>query len=175
MARAPARAAPANPYKGLRAFQEADAADFFGREALTDRLLARLAETSALARFLAVVGPCGSGKSSVVRAGLLPALRRGGAARLRRAGWSSRWSPARTRWKSWRPPCCASRANPPGSLLDQLRADERGLLRAVKRVLPDGCNAVELLLVIDQFEEVFTLVADEAARVHFLESLLRAP
>ena len=63
----------ANPYKGLRAFEEADAADFFGREALTERLVERLRET----RFLAVVGPSGSGKSSVVRAGLVPALRRG--------------------------------------------------------------------------------------------------
>src|SRR5262249_27360332 len=62
-----------NPFKGLRAFEEADAADFFGREALTEHLVGRLAET----RFLAVVGPSGSGKSSVVRAGLIPALRRG--------------------------------------------------------------------------------------------------
>jgi serine/threonine protein kinase/DNA-binding XRE family transcriptional regulator len=68
----------ANPYKGLRAFAEADAADFFGRAVLTQRLLERLAEEHALARFLAVVGPSGSGKSSVVRAGLLPAVRRGG-------------------------------------------------------------------------------------------------
>ena len=50
-----------NPYKGLRAFGEDDAADFFGREALTEHLVERLART----RFLAVVGPSGSGKSSV--------------------------------------------------------------------------------------------------------------
>jgi serine/threonine protein kinase len=63
-----------NPYKGLRAFQEADAQDSFGREALVDRLLALLNEDDDTARFLAVVGPSGSGKSSVVRAGLIPAL-----------------------------------------------------------------------------------------------------
>jgi transcriptional regulator with XRE-family HTH domain len=67
---------PVNPYKGLRAFQEEDAPDFFGREALTARLGARLAETGPLTRFLVVVGPSGSGKSSVVRAGLIPALQR---------------------------------------------------------------------------------------------------
>ena len=67
-----------NPYKGLRAFQEADAADFFGREVLTQLLLERMQEQVPLRRFLAVVGPSGSGKSSVVRAGLVPALRRGG-------------------------------------------------------------------------------------------------
>jgi hypothetical protein len=66
-----------NPYKGLRAFLEADAGDFFGREALTNRLLRRLCEEGQTTRFLAVVGPSGSGKSSVVHAGLVPALRRG--------------------------------------------------------------------------------------------------
>jgi class 3 adenylate cyclase len=66
-------AAERNPYKGLRAFEEADAPDFFGREALTEHLVERIQTT----RFLAVVGPSGSGKSSVVRAGLVPALRRG--------------------------------------------------------------------------------------------------
>ena len=63
----------ANPYKGLRAFEEADADDFFGRDELLEQLVKRLGTT----RFLAVVGPSGSGKSSVVRAGLLPAIRRG--------------------------------------------------------------------------------------------------
>src|SRR5262249_17931162 len=66
-----------NPYKGLRAFGSADAADFFGRDVLVEKLLESLADHSEQARFLAVVGPSGSGKSSVVRAGLLPALRRG--------------------------------------------------------------------------------------------------
>ena len=66
-----------NPYKGLRAFQQADADDFFGRESLVAQLLNRLKDTGSSSRFLAVVGPSGSGKSSVVRAGLLPALRRG--------------------------------------------------------------------------------------------------
>ena len=66
-----------NPYKGLRAFKEADADDFFGREELTGQLLARLAEPGKGNRFLAVVGPSGSGKSSVVKAGLIPALRAG--------------------------------------------------------------------------------------------------
>ena len=49
----------ANPYKGVRAFQEADVADFFGRTGLVQRLLDRLAEASPFARFLAVVGPSG--------------------------------------------------------------------------------------------------------------------
>ena len=63
-----------NPYKGLRAFTETDANDFFGR----DDLVAELVDHVSCNRFTAVVGPSGSGKSSLVRAGLLPEIRGGG-------------------------------------------------------------------------------------------------
>ena len=66
-----------NPYKGLRAFDEADAADFFGRDDLVDEILARLAGDDLRGRLVLVVGGSGTGKSSVVRAGLLPRVRRG--------------------------------------------------------------------------------------------------
>ncbi len=62
-----------NPYPGLVAFQEGDADRFFGRERVVAQALARLAERP----LLAVIGPSGAGKSSFVRAGLLPALKRG--------------------------------------------------------------------------------------------------
>ncbi|MCK4898188.1 MAG: protein kinase, partial [Anaerolineales bacterium] len=69
---------PTNPYKGLRSFEPADNRDFFGREAVIERLLDRLAATTTHSegkgRFLAIVGPSGSGKSSLVKAGLIPAL-----------------------------------------------------------------------------------------------------
>ncbi|MCG8353457.1 MAG: hypothetical protein MI924_37300 [Chloroflexales bacterium] len=68
---------PTNPYKGLAPFDEADAASFFGRAMLVERMLERLAVGGDTARLLAVVGPSGSGKSSIVRAGLIPALRQG--------------------------------------------------------------------------------------------------
>ena len=60
-----------NPYRGLAAFRETDADVFFGREALTEQLVGAIARRRAVA----VVGPSGSGKSSVVRAGVLPRLR----------------------------------------------------------------------------------------------------
>ena len=72
-----------NPYKGLQAFQEQDAANFYGRKALVEQLLSRFSDkplpelNQGEHRFLAVVGPSGSGKSSVVKAGLIPALRQG--------------------------------------------------------------------------------------------------
>lgn len=59
-----------NPFPGLRPFEQNETHLFFGREAQTDELLKRLREH----RFLAVVGTSGSGKSSLVKAGLLPAL-----------------------------------------------------------------------------------------------------
>jgi class 3 adenylate cyclase/WD40 repeat protein len=166
------RPAARNPYKGLRAFQEADAGDFFGREALAQRLLERLGEQVPLRRFMVVVGPSGSGKSSVVRAGLLPLLKRGA------LPGSERWVvvdiiPGARPLEELEAALLRICANPPASLLEQLLADERGLLRAAKRALPED-EAVELLLLIDQFEEVFTLIPDEPARVHFLESLSAA-
>jgi TIR domain/Trypsin-like peptidase domain len=75
---------PRNPYKGLRAFTDDDSQDFFGRDELINALAVALEEAlvseekkQPCARLLAVVGPSGSGKSSVVMAGLLPHLRAG--------------------------------------------------------------------------------------------------
>ena len=68
------------PYKGLLYFDEADADLFFGREALTEHLAKHVMALAmdASSRFLAVVGASGSGKSSLVRAGLAVALKRAG-------------------------------------------------------------------------------------------------
>ncbi|HLY29200.1 MAG TPA: protein kinase [Aggregatilineales bacterium] len=161
-----------NPYKGLRAFQETDAADFFGRAALTEQLLGHLTESGDGAHFLAVVGPSGSGKSSVVKAGLLPALRRGA------LPTSARWFitdmlPGTHPLEELEVALLRIAVNPLPGLIEQLKEDRRGLIRAAKRVLPPDQD-VELLLVIDQFEELFTLVADESLRTHFIDNLLSA-
>ena len=66
-----------NPYKGLRAFDEADAGDFFGRSDIIAHILSRLATDGLRGRLVLVVGGSGTGKSSTVRAGLLPLVRRG--------------------------------------------------------------------------------------------------
>ena len=71
------RLPPDNPYKGLHAFETADQRDFFGRERLIEKLIKRLDETGEMARFLAIIGPSGSGKSSIAKAGLIPALWQG--------------------------------------------------------------------------------------------------
>jgi WD40 repeat protein/type II secretory pathway predicted ATPase ExeA len=161
-----------NPYKGLRAFQEADSADFFGREALTHRLLARLGERNDLARFLAVVGPSGSGKSSVVRAGVVPALRRGTLTGSRH-WFIVEMIPGAQPLAELASALLKVAVSQPRNLLEQLQQDQRGLLHATQRLLPGGAET-ELVLVIDQFEEIFTLVEEEATRAHFLTSLLTA-
>ena len=161
-----------NPFKGLRAFGEADSDNFFGRESLIQQLLARLGEGGDLNRFLAVIGPSGSGKSSVVRAGLVPALRRGG------LPGSENWFivdllPGKHPFEELETALLRVAVNPPESLLSQLKDGKRGLLRAAHRILPAD-PSVELVLVIDQFEEIFTLVEDEEERALLLESLATA-
>jgi len=153
-------------------FEEADSEDFFGRETLVQDLLGRMAEENDLSRFLAVIGPSGSGKSSAVKAGLIPSLRRGG------LPGSEHWfivefTPGSHPFEELETALLRVAVNPPESLLGQLRQDERGLLRAIGRILPPD-KLVDLVLVIDQFEELFTLLDDEDTRAAFLESLLTA-
>jgi basic membrane lipoprotein Med (substrate-binding protein (PBP1-ABC) superfamily)/DNA-binding SARP family transcriptional activator len=159
---APAR----NPYKGLRPYGENDAEDFFGREALVEELLDRLARGASV---VAAVGPSGSGKSSVVAAGLIPALRAG------KLPGSQGWVIARMR-PGLHPfeelAAALVQASPsPEEGLDGHPDEEGGaILETARRVLPpDG----RLILVIDQFEELFT-VAEEPSRDRFLSALATA-
>jgi DNA-binding SARP family transcriptional activator len=160
-----------NPYKGLRPFGEADAPDFFGRERLTAHLVERLGEVARADGLLAVVGPSGSGKSSVVRAGLIPALRSG--ALPGSEGWVIATLSPGTR--------------PFDELAAALRAAARAAARAIEtpsaaelaahpdvlgemtpRLLgPDG----RLVIVVDQLEEMDTL--PDATRDAFVDVLTR--
>ena len=149
---------PANPYPGLRAFEASESDLFFGRERETDELRKRLRTT----RLLAVVGGSGSGKSSLVRSGLIPSLHGG-----LMAGAGSSWRVAITR----------PGEDPVGNLaaaLDQptvlggadahadtrrtileanLRDSSLGLAEAIRHArLPAGDN---VLVLVDQFEELF--------------------
>lgn len=158
-----------NPYKGLMAFQEYDSHDFFGRESLVDTIISRLSQRDESNRFLAVVGPSGSGKSSVVKAGLLPQLRTGG------IQGSSNWFivemyPGSNPFFELEAALLRVAVNPPQQLIEQLMS-ANGLQRAIKRVLPVD-ESVELVLIIDQFEELFTLVRDDILRLHFIDCLL---
>ena len=157
-----------NPYKGLRAFQEADAADFFGREALTKLLLARMDTEGDFQRFLAVVGPSGSGKSSVVRAGLLPALRDGA------IPGSEEWFivemvPGAHPFEELGRKLEQVSASRRSGLAEELRREPAGLLQSARLCLP--ADNATLLIVIDQFEELFTLAQNPDDTALFLQRL----
>jgi WD40 repeat protein/serine/threonine protein kinase len=162
---------PENPYKGLKAFQESDAGDFFGRTALIDRLIDRLVETEGRFRFLAVVGPSGSGKSSVVRAGLIPEVR-SGILQGSQDWFMVQMTPGASPITELANALTRIAVQSANDIERELRLSEEGLLRAVTAVLP--VEDTELLLLIDQFEEVFTLAQDEVERTHFLNLILKA-
>jgi hypothetical protein len=151
------------PYRGLEVFGEEDARFYFGREAYVQRLLEKLKQ----ARFVAVVGPSGSGKSSLVRAGLLPRLRAGG----------GRW-----RILVVRPggdPLAALAGGllglvpgvAPRRTADELAADERALHVTTAAALADDPAGIRVLVLVDQCEELFTLCRDDEARAAFLHNL----
>jgi tetratricopeptide (TPR) repeat protein len=166
------------PFQGLQYFDEKDADRFFGREMLVAKIVARMAGT----RFLAVIGASGSGKSSVVRAGVIPALRR--SARLADGGMpptdSGQWD-IRIFTPSAHPlealSASLTRDSESVTAASTLRADmeqdTRALVLASRRLLSQN-GRKHLLLVIDQFEEIFTQCKQENERQAFLENLLMA-
>lgn len=155
-----------NPYRGLHAFTEADAIDFHGRDTLTGQLVGAVGSS----RLVAVVGPSGIGKSSVVRAGLVPALRAGGLPS------SDQWLitemlPGSHPFEELELALRRVAVHHPANLIEQLVSDDTGLLRAARQILPPDS---QLVLVIDQFEELFSVNIQEATRRLFIEGLVRA-
>ena len=159
-----------NPYKGLRAFQEADAADFYGRDDLTTTLLKRLIEKHPYSRFLAVVGPSGSGKSSVVRAGLLPKIRNDALMGMPEQYIVS-MTPGNQPMRKLEGAVLQVAQTMTDKLLNALHRDDFDLHTMLLQSLP---KTGDMLLVIDQFEELFTLVENESLRQHVLTTLYRA-
>ncbi len=140
-----------NPFPGLRPFDTSEAHLFFGRDQQIAELLNRLERH----RFVAVVGLSGSGKSSLVRAGLIPALRRGPIAEAK-----ARWRivvmrPAGAPFASLASELKRQAFDPQG-----LRQSSHGLVETAKQLGPDE----SLLLVVDQFEELFRYKEQEGLR-----------
>jgi WD40 repeat protein len=138
------------PYPGMVPFGEADSARFFGR---TDEI-ADVLQRLRLHPFLAVIGPSGSGKSSLVFAGLIPALH---ASTAFGAG-------------AWRVCTLRPGVTPVQALASALGGDPDDPARAVAAALASEAGSRRLLVVVDQLEEVFTLGAQEAER--FTRALL---
>jgi WD40 repeat protein/ABC-type sugar transport system substrate-binding protein len=157
-----------NPFKGLRAFQEGDAGDFFGRETLIELLLERLQQDVPNHRFLAVVGPSGSGKSSVVKAGVIPAIRKGALPNSEHF-FVVEMVPSTDALRELEAALLGIAAHPSEDLHERLQSRTEGLHEVLGEILPDDSS--ELFLMIDQFEEVFTQTEDNAIRAHFMDML----
>lgn len=175
-----------SPYKGLYAFTHLDADDFFGREAFTARLLTAVHSQP----LVAVIGPSGSGKSSVVHTGLLPRL----SATLGADAASSddlHWLIAHCRPGSAPFHAVAEALTPllapfaqtserllqarTQELAQQLQSGELSLADIANdilhRVSPRPLASTRVLLIIDQLEELYTLCPDAAARQAFVDLL----
>jgi serine/threonine protein kinase len=172
---------PRNPYKGLRAFTQDDAGDFFGRDTLVYELVETMREMLTVMlpsmpamRLLAVVGPSGSGKSSVVMAGLLPRLQKDAL-------------PGSSTWVYLKPVVPGSHPlealalafalHMPQSSLKTIHEDlqgdsTRGLHLLAQHLVsqPDG----KVVLLVDQFEEVFSNMISEQERQQFIDLLVTA-
>jgi energy-coupling factor transporter ATP-binding protein EcfA2 len=164
------------PYRGLRPFREEDEPFFFGRAAFTETL----ATTLARQPFVAVVGASGSGKSSVVRAGLIPRLRGGEGGTV--------WDVA-TLVPTDRPLASLAAALLPSLEPDLSEVDRLAEVNKLAAHLADGSVALRdvtarvlakqpgtdrLLLFVDQWEELYALCPDEQVRRTFTAQLLEA-
>lgn len=173
------------PYRGLQVFEAQHVPFFFGREAATEWLInelrpsaRRMEKSERHNRFLAVIGPSGSGKSSLVRAGLVPGLQRGD------LPGSQTWPLHVFRPSHYPIESLAivlanlfSSISPPVSLVQlitDLAADKRQLHQTVQTGLADVPPNQYVVLVVDQFEEIFTHCRDESQRKAFIDNLLYA-
>ena len=163
----PRPAGTATPYRGLESFRTDDAEWFFGRESLTDDVVAKLSKLANDPRagsIVVVVGPSGSGKSSLLRAGVVPAV----------VNEASDLGP------NWRCLLLSPGSEPVRVLAHKLgaatgiqSAELEAGLRSDTLHLPEDAVGGGLVIIVDQFEEVFTLCADESEREAFIAALRR--
>jgi WD40 repeat protein len=169
------------PYLGLKTFQPEDAPLFFGRTAKIQEFVDRLRQnfgTPKQERFLAMIGASGNGKSSLALAGLIPAIRRG---ELPDSGnWPLvRCRPGAQPWENLQIALSNNRqvaehmaALP--ALITRPEDQQRRLHLIAQLTLHDQPETCQLFVLIDQFEEVFTLCNDQTARCQLIDNVLYA-
>jgi WD40 repeat protein/transcriptional regulator with XRE-family HTH domain len=180
-----------SPYRGLKAFEEQDAALFFGREAATTALLERMSRLTKDTGLLVVSGVSGAGKSSLLQAGVLPHVQRAG---LAGAPGAASWpclvlTPTRAPLDELALQVALLAGADAAAVRRELEADPGGFALTTRQAalaprsrpegIPDGPARQDesppperrLLLVVDQFEQLFTLCADEGQRRAFITAL----
>lgn len=159
------------PYRGLLPFREEDAHLFFGRDTYTDRLLEAVEKRS----LIAVIGSSGSGKSSVVFAGLIPKLRQTGQWQI------INFSPGQTPFQALagelipflEPDLSQSKQiSEANELSENLVKGKISLHQVMERIVRKLGVDQQILLVIDQFEELYTQTKDTSIQENFTKSLL---
>ncbi|WP_431042094.1 hypothetical protein ACQUSR_09375 [Streptomyces sp. P1-3] len=156
-------AAAEPPYRGLARFEPGDHERFFGR----DRLVADVTDLARRNRFAAVFGPSGSGKSSLLRAGLIPALRNGTSTSTSTSSTNGTNGIDRANGTPGTP------GEPPPAVIRVLTPGEHPARTHRDALVPKAGDG-DTWLVVDQFEEVFTLCQDPAERTEFIDALLAA-
>jgi TIR domain len=176
---------PHNPYKGLSAFQREDAQDFFGREEVVASMVEEIKHLLEIERrhgreqeprFMTVVGPSGSGKSSVVMAGLLPRLLQG-----KDIPGSNLWGLLPTVLPGKKPLEALAQALSQklsgsvsqGEILRELQDRSICALHSYAQEIATQPGS-RVILLVDQFEELFTETSDEEERKQFLHQLITA-
>jgi serine/threonine protein kinase/WD40 repeat protein len=151
------------PYRGLSSFSASERDVFFGREAEVVEVLERLRAQGGLV----LVGPSGSGKSSLAHAGVVPAIEEGalGSGLVFRA---ARFEPRARPLVSLAAALSRALSTPEDEVLASLRASPEGLGPRLRAALPPDTG---LLLVVDQLEEIATLAADAAEVTAFARAL----
>jgi WD40 repeat protein len=174
-----------SPYRGLSAFEERDAAFFFGREAAATQVLARMSLQLDGAGLLVVSGVSGAGKSSLLRAGVLPRMRGAG---LASATGAATWpclvfTPSRAPLEELAVRVAGLAGVDAAEVRRGLDADPAGFALTARQAAlaqpggpigePEGATRQlpRLLLVIDQFEQLFTQCMDEKQRRAFIIAL----
>jgi WD40 repeat protein/DNA-binding SARP family transcriptional activator/serine/threonine protein kinase len=153
-----------NPYRGLAAFEQADAEDFHGRR----HAIALMVDVLQQERLLVVVGPSGIGKSSAVKAGLLPTVA-GGTFTGSETWLATEMVPGRSPFEALASALGRVATVAPPDVAGELAGSVRSLDDITRQLLPSD---TELVVVIDQLEELFTLTVDDAERRAFLQMVV---
>ncbi len=166
-------AEPRNPYKGLRAFTREDASDFFGRDTVVEAMLGAIGTAASTSpRFLTLVGASGSGKSSMMLAGLLPRLQAGALPGSAEWVYLEPFMPGARPLDALALSLSLALGSAPAPIRDELEESSDALHRLAHRRANGAGQRV--VVVVDQGEEIFASAIEEGERRLVIDLLVTA-